>query len=44
MCTLYNIRATRSKILAYFSAIDSWREDMEKDYVATNRSGWVVTR
>jgi putative SOS response-associated peptidase YedK len=43
MCTLYNIRTTRGEIASYFEAQDAWRNDLEKDYVATDRPGWVVT-
>lgn len=42
MCTLYNIRATRAEIASYFGAQDAWRQDLDKDYVATNRKGYVV--
>ena len=42
MCTLYNIKTTRAEITAYFGAQDDWRQDLEKDYVATNRPGWVI--
>lgn len=42
MCTLYNIRASRAEIAAYFEANDAWRRDLEKDYVASNRPGYVV--
>ena len=42
MCTLYNIKTTRAEINAYFQAEDGRLEDIEKDYVATNRPGWVI--
>lgn len=43
MCTLYNIKATRAEIVSYFTVQDDWRGDIEKDYVATGRPGFVVT-
>lgn len=42
MCTLYNVKTTRAEISAHFSAVDDWGLDLEKDYVAANRPGYVV--
>ena len=44
MCTLYNIKASRAEIASYFKAEDDWRRDLEKDYVASSREGWVVAQ
>jgi putative SOS response-associated peptidase YedK len=45
MCTLYNLRTTREEAASYFKTGENWRRDVEalgKDYVATNRPGYVV--
>lgn len=44
MCTLYNIRTTRQEIADYFKAGEDWRREVEieKDYVASSRSGYVI--
>jgi putative SOS response-associated peptidase YedK len=44
MCNLYNVKATRAEINAlYGSDDDPWREaEMEKDYVAPGKPGYVV--
>jgi len=44
MCNLYNIKAPRLEIKAYFQAQDDWRNEIpvEKDYVAPGKPGFVV--
>lgn len=42
MCTLYNLKKSRDEVAAHFRARDGQHRDLEKDYVATNRPGYVV--
>jgi len=44
MCTLYNIKAPREQLLEAFDAEDYMATDLDKDYVATGRPGFVVAR
>lgn len=44
MCTLYNLKAAREEIAAHFRASDRQRRDLEKDYVASSRPGYVVRK
>ena len=37
------IRAAHAEIASYFEAKDTLRNDLEKDYVASNRPGYVIT-
>ena len=42
MCNLYNLKVKRWEILEYYGASDTWREDLEKDYVAPGKPGFVA--
>lgn len=42
MCNLYNLKVRRWEVLEYYGAADAWREDLEKDYVAPGRPGFVA--
>lgn len=44
MCTLYGHRVERWEITEHYEAIDAWRGEMEKDYTAPGRDGYVVVR
>jgi putative SOS response-associated peptidase YedK len=43
MCNLYNMTVKRWELANYYQANDEFRRDteMEKDYVAPGRDGWV---
>lgn len=44
MCNLYNMKATRAEVNAYFQSQDDWRSQIavEKDYTAPGKPGYVV--
>jgi len=44
MCNLYNNKASRQEVTAYFKAVDDARDRLtvEKDYVAPGKPGYVV--
>jgi len=44
MCNLYNSKASRQEVAAYFEAVDDARNQLavEKDYVAPGKPGYVV--
>lgn len=42
MCTLYNLKKSREEVAAHFRAGDRQNRDLDKDYVASNRPGYVV--
>lgn len=42
MCSLYELRAPRDEVRRHFGAADGWGRDLEKDYVASGREGFVV--
>lgn len=44
MCNLYNLKVKRWEVVDYYQAQDTWREDLEKDYVSPGRPGFVAVR
>ena len=44
ICNLYNLKVKRWEVLDYYGANDTWREDLEKDYVSPGRPGFVAVQ
>ena len=42
MCNLYNLKVERWEVMEYYGAQDTWRDELEKDYVSPGRPGCVA--